>query len=84
MVQVPAVIPVTVLPLMEQTLGVAVLKLTTRPEVAFAETMPVPPTLIDGALPKVMVWFALIGVTALLAADAVLLKKLLVAVTVKV
>jgi hypothetical protein len=47
MVQVPAVTPVTVLPfvpLVVQTLGVAELKVTAKPDVAVALAVVVPPT----------------------------------------
>ena len=52
----PAVIAVTVFPLTAHTLGVVLLKLTARPEVAVAKTVPVPPKATWGAVPKVMVW----------------------------
>ena len=58
MVQVPAVTPVTVAPEIVQTPVVVELKLTVRPEVAVALTVPVPPTVTDGAVPKAMVWVA--------------------------
>ena len=67
MVQVPTLMPVTVVPLMLQTLGVAELKLTARPDDALAVTAPVadetftPPLwfkLSVGAAPKLMVWLA--------------------------
>jgi hypothetical protein len=56
MVQVPAAIAVTVLPLMVQMPGVLLVKLAARPDVAVALTVPVPPTTTLGAAPKVMVW----------------------------
>ena len=51
--------PVTVLPLTVQTLVEAEEKLTARPEVAVAESAPVPPAIIVGAVPKLVVWLAL-------------------------
>lgn len=58
--QAPAVMPVTVLLLTEQTLGVMLLKLTVRPEVAVAEVVPVLPTTTIGAVPKLTVWLVLL------------------------
>ena len=58
MVQVLALMPITALPEMVQTLGVILMNETARPEVAVAETVPVPPTAIVGTTPKVMVWLA--------------------------
>ena len=57
--QVPAARAVTVLPVTLQTVGVVVLKLTARAEVAVALTVPAPPTTIVGEVPKVMVWLPL-------------------------
>ena len=82
-VQVPTAIPETVLPRTVQILGVVLLKLTARPEVALAETVPLPPKVIVGAEPKLTVW-PVFGVTVLLETDAAPVPKLLVAVTVKV
>ncbi len=60
MVQTPVAMPLMVpLPLAVQTVGVVLLKPTARPEVAVAETVPVPPTAIDGAGSKLTVWLAL-------------------------
>ena len=56
-VQVPAATPVTVLPLTVQTpvvVEVNVTGLPDRPPVA--ETVPLPPTLNVGAVPKLIVW----------------------------
>ena len=57
--QTPAAMPVTVLPLTVQTSGVVLLKLTASPEVAVAETVPVPPTTIVGPELKLTLWLAL-------------------------
>ena len=87
MVQIPAAMPVTVLPLIVQTPGVVELKLIKRPEVAVAETEVVPP---GGSViaEKVMVlidWATLPnGIAELLAAETALVPTELVAVTVKV
>ena len=59
MVQVPAASPLTLLPVTLQTVGVVVLKLTARAEVAVALTVPETPTTIVGEAPKVMVWLPL-------------------------
>ena len=56
MVQVPALTPVTLLPLTVQTLVVEELYVTASAEVAVAETVSAPPTAIVGAAPKLMVW----------------------------
>jgi len=58
MVQLPAVTPVTVPPLIVQTPAVVELKVTGFPESPpVAETNPVPPTIIlVGGWPKVIVW----------------------------
>ena len=53
--QVPVEMPLTVTPLIEQTLGVMLENVTVRPDVAVADTDPVPPTLIDGAAPNIIV-----------------------------
>ncbi|CAK0761793.1 hypothetical protein CCP3SC15_270011 [Gammaproteobacteria bacterium] len=60
-VQVPALVPVTVRPLTVQTLGVMELKATVSPEVAVALAVVVPPTAsVAGAKVIVpMVWLAL-------------------------
>ena len=58
-VQVPAVKAVTVVPLIVQTPVVLLLRLTVRPDVAVALTVPVPLTARLGAVPKLMLWFAL-------------------------
>ena len=54
-VQVPAATPVTVLPAMVQMGSVSELKVTGKPELAVAVTVPVPPTVSVGAAPKVIV-----------------------------
>ena len=66
MLQVPKVTPVTMLPLIPevvQTAGVALLKITARPELAVALAVVVPPTAnVAGKkvkLPVPMVWSAL-------------------------
>lgn len=59
--QMPAAIPLTVLPITVQILVVKLLKLTARPEVAVAETVPVPPAAIVGAAPKLMDWLVLLA-----------------------
>lgn len=46
MVHIPAATLVTIFPLTVQVVGVMLLKLTGRPEVAVAETILVPPTVI--------------------------------------
>ena len=56
MLQVPMLTPVTVPPETVQTPFVVLLRVTGRPEVAVAKTLPVPPTTIFGAVPKLMVW----------------------------
>lgn len=48
--------PVTLLPVTEQILGVMELKLTASPDVAVAEAVLVPPTTTFGARPKLIVW----------------------------
>ena len=72
MVQVPALMPLTVLPLTEQTAGVAELKLAARPEVAVALTVVMPPTAKEAGVKLMapMVWLALPAVTLLLTCDA--------------
>ena len=56
MMQLPAISTVTVLLATVQTVGVVVVKVTALPEAApVALTVPVPPTLIVGAVPKLMV-----------------------------
>jgi hypothetical protein len=59
MVQVPAVTPVTVVPLTVQILVVRELKLTGSPEVAVALAVVVPPTATELGLKLMvpMVWF---------------------------
>ena len=62
MAQIPAALPVTTFPLTVQTDGVALLKLTARPEEAAADNVDEPPTeIVDGEKSiKPMVWvFAL-------------------------
>ena len=59
MAQVPAVTPVTMVPLTVQIPGVVEVKLAARPDVDGAETVPVPLTAIVGAAPKVSVWLDL-------------------------
>jgi hypothetical protein len=56
--QEPTATPVTVLLLTVQIDGVVEVKVTARPEVAVALTVPVPPTVTAGAAPKVIVWLA--------------------------
>jgi len=51
-----AATPVTVEPEIEQIVGVVLLNVTASPELAVAVTVPVPPTLMAGAVPKVIVW----------------------------
>ena len=59
-VQVPAVTPVTVVPLRVQTPVVVLLKVTELlADPPVAETVPVPPTTTLGAEPKVMLWLPL-------------------------
>ena len=53
-VQVPAVSAVTVLPVIEQTVAVALASVTGSPEVAVALTVAVPPLTNVGAVPKAM------------------------------
>src|SRR6185369_568542 len=62
MVQVPAAMEVTVEPLTVQIVGVLLVKLTARPEVAVALTVVVPPTLTVVGLKLIgpMVWAALL------------------------
>ena len=56
-VQVPAVTPVTVLPLTVQTPVVVEVNVTGLPDAPpVADTVPVPPTTTVGACPKVIVW----------------------------
>ena len=62
MVQVPAATPRTVEPLSVQIEGVWLVKVGCRPEVAVAETVPVPPTVMLGAVPKLSVCVALLTV----------------------
>ena len=59
MTQLPIVFPVTVVPLMLQTVKVVLVYLTDSLEDAVADTAPVPPTTILGAGPKVIVWLVL-------------------------
>ena len=61
MVHVPALILVTVEPLMVQTAGVVELKVTARPELAVALAVEVPPTVRDVGLnvSVLMVWLVL-------------------------
>lgn len=61
---VPNVTPVTMLPLTVQMFGVAEPKVTGRPELAVALTVPVPPTSTRGAGPKVMVCVAPTGIVS--------------------
>ena len=84
MLQVPIVIPKTLLPLTVQIVGVALVKLTARVEDDVAETAPLPPTTSVGAVPNVIFWGVLFGVTELLSTDVALMPALLVAVTVNV
>ena len=59
-VQVPAALPVTVLPLRVQTVGVVLVRVVAKPELAVAVQVLVAPTAIDvGAQDKVMVWLPL-------------------------
>ena len=56
-VHVLAVMPVTVLPLTVQTLVVVEVNVTGLPDAPpVAETVPMPPTLNVGAMPKLIVW----------------------------
>ena len=55
MVQVPALTPVTVVPAIVQIAGVVELSVTASAELAVALSVPVPPAVIAGAAPKVMV-----------------------------
>ena len=65
MVQVPTVKPVTVLPLTVQTPEVWELNTIVFPDAPpVAETVPVPPTIMVGATPKIMVWLPLPTVMA--------------------
>ena len=60
MLQVPAEIPLTVLP---ETLQIPVerlLKVTAKPDDAVAFSTPVPPIATNGAAPKVMLWLSLL------------------------
>ena len=72
MEQIPALTPVTVVPLTVQIPGVVEVKLATKPEVAVAETVPVPLTETVGAAPKVMVCLDLPMVMDLVTAVAAL------------
>ena len=54
--QGPTARPVTVLPATLQMAGVVELKVTGRPELAVALSIPLPPTTTVGAVPKGMVW----------------------------
>jgi hypothetical protein len=56
--QDPAATPVTVLPLTEQIVAVVELNVTAKVELAVALSVPVPPTVTAGAVPKVIVWLA--------------------------
>ena len=59
-VQVPAALPVTVLPLRVQTVGRILVRVVAKPELAVAVQVLVAPTAIDvGAQDKVMVWLPL-------------------------
>ena len=56
MVQVPAVTPVTVLPLTVQTLGFVEVKITGLPDFPpLADIVPIPPTNTVGTEPKLIV-----------------------------
>ena len=56
MVQMPAVTPVTLLPLMLHTSGVVLVRVTALPDAPpLATTLPVPPTDTVGAPPKIIV-----------------------------
>lgn len=57
--QVPPAIPLTVLPETLQIPVVRLLKVTVKPDVAVALSVPVPPTSRAGAAPKVIVWLTL-------------------------
>jgi hypothetical protein len=61
--QEPAATPVTVLPLTVQIDAVVEVKVTASAELAVALSVPVPPTVTAGAVPKVIVWLA--GVIAM-------------------
>jgi hypothetical protein len=52
--QLPALTPVTVVPLIVQMPTVVELNVTSNPELATALTAPMPPTTTVGAAPKVM------------------------------
>jgi hypothetical protein len=60
-IQVPATLPVTVVPLIEQIVLVVLVNLTDKLDVAVADTAPVPPTTMLGTVPKVMVWLVFTG-----------------------
>ena len=66
MLQVPALTPVTVVPAIVQIAGVVELSVTASAELAVALTVPVPPTVIAGAAPKVMVCAVLAAMVRLL------------------
>ena len=57
--QLPTAFPVTVVPLILQTVEVVLVNLTSNPEDAVADTVPVPPTTILGEGPKLIVWLVL-------------------------
>ncbi len=57
----PAAMPVTVLPDTVQIPVVVLLNVTGNPELAVALSIPVPPTVTLGALPKAMLWLAVAG-----------------------
>lgn len=61
MMQLPAAKAVTVLPATVQMLGVMPVKVTELPDAPpVALTVPVPPTVTEGAEPKLMTWLAAI------------------------
>ena len=61
----PAATPVTVLPLTVQIEVVVEVKVTARPELAVALSVPVRATVTAGAVPKVIVWLVFGGVTVM-------------------
>ena len=68
MVQVPTVMPVTMLPLTVQTPAVVEVNLTGLPEPPpVADAVPVPPKFKVGAAPKLIVWLPLPMLTVCLA-----------------
>lgn len=66
-VQVPAATPATVFPLTEQVAGVWLPKLTVKPDVAVALSVPLVLAVRVGRVPKVMVWLLIGTVTGKLA-----------------